>query len=161
MRAKHPERAKRLRDFLNRLKINNITLASKLGIKPAFISQLLNKHSTVTANMALRIAHVYPTLNINWLLDGTGEMLIEKKEEVGGRLGVVMEPDVGYERRAGEGRLEWLERKVEEAKTTQQDLLQMLAEAREQYIKLEEEHTALVQQLGEIKKRLSDLEGEK
>lgn len=53
MKVKHPERAERLREFFNRLNIKNVTLASKLGIKPAFVSQLLNKHSTVTTDVAL------------------------------------------------------------------------------------------------------------
>lgn len=65
--------------------------------------------------MALRIAHVYPTLNINWLLNGTGDMLIEKKEGESDILSVVNEAESPvYERRPGEGRLEWLERQVAE-----------------------------------------------
>ena len=102
MKAKHPERAERLRDFLNRLNIKNVTLASKLGIKPAFISQLLNKHSTVTTDVAFRIAHVYPKLNVNWLLEGQGEMFLEQKEPESRVQTGVLEPDAEYVK--GEGR---------------------------------------------------------
>lgn len=99
MRAKHPERADRLREFFNRLNIKNVTLASKLGIKPAFISQLLNKHSTVTTDVALRIGRVYPTLNIKWLLDGEGEMFLKKNLSVADMVSGVMEADQpGYEK---------------------------------------------------------------
>lgn len=107
MKAKHPERAERLREFLNRLNIKNVTLASKLGIKPAFVSQLLNQHSTVTADVALRIARVYPKLNVTWLLDGVGEMLLEKKEGDAEAPTGVMEPESpAYERSARQGVLE-------------------------------------------------------
>lgn len=110
MRAKYPERAERLREFLNRLNIKNITLASKLGIKPAFVSQLLNKYSTVTTDVALRISRVYPTLNIHWLLDGEGEMFLGKKEAES-LPSVVQEATPVYERlgvSAGGGLLEAL-----------------------------------------------------
>lgn len=80
MKAKHPERADRLREFFNRLSIKNKTLASKLGIKPAFISQLLNKHSTITTDVAFRIGRAYPNLNVMWLLEGEGEMFLAEGE---------------------------------------------------------------------------------
>lgn len=112
MKAKHPERADRLRYFFNRLSIKNVALASKLGIKPAFISQLLHKHATVTTDVAIRISKVYPMLNVTWLLDGDGEMLLEKEILEPGLLTGVLEPDAVYGK--GEGRLEYLERMVRE-----------------------------------------------
>lgn len=79
MRAKHPERAGRLREFFKHLNISNKEASSKLGYgRPAYVSQLLNHHSTVTASVAYRLASVYPMLNPKWLLDGEGEMLTDE-----------------------------------------------------------------------------------
>lgn len=92
MKARFPERSERLRDYFNRFKIKNIDAASKLGIKPAFISQLLNKHATVTADVAVRIGRIYPELNISWLLDGEGQM-VKSMERLAD---TVREPDASY-----------------------------------------------------------------
>lgn len=94
--TKYPERSERLKAFFNQLNLKNKDIASKLGIKPAFISQLINKHATVTAAVAMRINVLYPILNVKWLLYGEGEMFLEKKEPEPGILTGVLEPEVEY-----------------------------------------------------------------
>lgn len=128
MRAKHPERAERLREFLNRLNIKNITLASKLGIRPAFISQLLNQHSTVTTDVALRIGGVYPKLNVKWLLEGEGEMLVGDAN-----LDVVQEPEIQRYGRVNRGGI------LEEALSRLSSLEDRIAEMQERLKTLEDE----------------------
>ncbi len=51
-------------------------------------------------------------MDVRWLMTGVGEMFLEKREPEPGLLTGVMEPEVVYGK--GEGRLEWLERKVRE-----------------------------------------------
>lgn len=85
MKTKYPERAHRLRIFFNHLNIRNKTVSLRLGIpNAAFVSQLLNGHSTVTADIARRLKKVFPDLNTDWLLDGTGEMLVVKSYQIEG-----------------------------------------------------------------------------
>lgn len=91
MKAKYPERAGRLREFFKHLNISNKEASSKLGYdRPAYVSQLLNQHSTITASVVYRLANAYPNLNPKWLLDGEGEMLLDKKNDL------VEEPTVAY-----------------------------------------------------------------
>ena len=76
--AKYPERADRLRLFLNQLKVKNVELSKRMGLKTStYVSQLLNKNTTITAEAANRIADAYPVLNTRWLLNGTGDMKIQ------------------------------------------------------------------------------------
>lgn len=98
MRAKHPERAGRLREFFKHLNISNKEASSKLGYgRPAYVSQLLNHHSTVTASVAYRLASVYP-LNPRWLLDGEGEMLTDEIPKEG----MVKEAGGEYNKKPGD-----------------------------------------------------------
>lgn len=77
--AKYPERADRLRLFLNQLKVKNVELAKRMGLKRStYVLQLLNKNTTITAEAANRIAEAYPVLNTRWLLNGTGEMKVQQ-----------------------------------------------------------------------------------
>lgn len=79
--AKHPERADRLLQFLKEFKIKNVELSKRMGLaKATYISQLLNKRTTVTADAANRIAAAYPVLNVNWLLFGKGEMKLSDND---------------------------------------------------------------------------------
>ena len=81
MRTKHPDRSERLREFFNRLRIKNKEMATKLGTNPAYVSQLLNKHTTITADVAFRIHEFYPRLNMEWLLTGNGDMLDDNNKD--------------------------------------------------------------------------------
>ncbi len=75
---------------------------------------LVNEKEPLTINLVHGFLKSFPSLNASWLLTGEGDMFLEKKEALpAGTLDpVVMEPDVVYGK--GEGRLEWLERKVRE-----------------------------------------------
>jgi transcriptional regulator with XRE-family HTH domain len=79
--TKYPDRSKRLQTFFKEMNIKGVTVANKMDVKPTYISQLLHGHSSVTASVAVRIQKLYPKLNLSWLLDGEGEMLVEKMTE--------------------------------------------------------------------------------
>lgn len=110
-------------------------------------------------NISRRVLHFitknYPDVNVHWILTGKGEMFLEKKEvepvPVDGLLtGVMEERPPAYEK--GEGRLEWLERKVEELLTDNERLREQQAEL---LLRLNE----LLRTQLEMNKRLADLEG--
>lgn len=138
--SKHPDRSERLRLFFNRMNIKNKDIASKLGIKPAFISQLLNKHSTVTADVAMRIESVYPTLNVKWLINSEGDMLKgrEGAPEDTPAAPLVEEPEAGYDLKSREGILEGVLRRVSELEAEMGVLRAALAALEEKVAALRE-----------------------
>lgn len=123
MKAKFPERSERLRGFFNHLNINNKTVASRLGIKPAFISQLLNAHATVTPGMALRFGKIFPNLNVDWLLTGDGEMELADAQKMN-----VLQEEPPLYLRNGQGMLEGLIQRLESMEREMKDLKQWKAD---------------------------------
>lgn len=67
-------RRKRLRELIKYLNIKDKAFASKLGKKPARISNLLNGHSNISAEFAFEVTNHYEWLNLEWLISGKGDM---------------------------------------------------------------------------------------
>ena len=62
----------RLLDFLSFLKIGQNAFEKKCGISNAYIS---NCKGTIGSSTIAKISHIYPELNIDWLISGKGNML--------------------------------------------------------------------------------------
>ncbi len=87
------QRGIRLEKFIKHLKIKQKDFANEVKTDRGFVSQMVNGHSNLTTDMAHRISKVYPSLNMDWLLDGEGEMLLPIITE---RNPVVLEPAIDY-----------------------------------------------------------------
>ncbi|HBV14953.1 hypothetical protein [Chryseobacterium carnipullorum] len=57
------------------LGIKNVELANFLGIKPALFSEILNFRTNLSLETAAKFLSMYPQVNTQWLLTGTGSML--------------------------------------------------------------------------------------
>ena len=72
---------KRLEKFLFEKDISQEKLRIKLGLKTRQqVSNWINCHDPIPDKHVLAIIRQFPELNANWLLRGTGNMLIDQKQ---------------------------------------------------------------------------------
>lgn len=69
------EWAERLILILNTLNLKNKKVATAMSSNPTFISQVRNKHRSVTAEFIYRFCEAYPQINLEWFLNGKGTMM--------------------------------------------------------------------------------------
>lgn len=83
--TENEDQGTRLYALIERLKLNPKRFAEAISVSPSFMYQVLDGHKRITARVILGITRVYPRVNINWLIDGTGDMMDDKKQpaEVG------------------------------------------------------------------------------
>lgn len=74
MTADVAKRSGRLDDLIKELKIKKVQFAEQIGMKPQYVSHLLNQQRPVTISTALKIAQRFKQVNPDWLLYGKGEM---------------------------------------------------------------------------------------
>lgn len=55
--------------------LNAVKLASQLGIQPSGISHILNGRRKPSINFLHKILEVFPEINSQWLIEGTGSMV--------------------------------------------------------------------------------------
>ena len=72
----------RLKIFVNYLILHlkvrsNADLALKLGIAKSQLSEILNGKRKVSHDLVNKIHSLFPELNIDWILEGSGEMCSE------------------------------------------------------------------------------------
>ncbi len=75
-------RSYRLIKLLKSLKIKQKRFAEEIGVKPVYVSHLVNRHRKITFEMAQKISRSYH-VRTEWLLNGDGEMLIDEKRPAG------------------------------------------------------------------------------
>lgn len=63
---------------MNSLHISQQAFAEFLGISSATLSSIFTGRTKVTLNTIMAIKEKYPSLNYNWLIDGTGPMFNDK-----------------------------------------------------------------------------------
>lgn len=68
---------KRLKILLTELEINQTKLGDKLGVKKQNISSIINGRSKLTLDNLIVLKNAYPRVNVEWLLFGIGNPLIE------------------------------------------------------------------------------------
>lgn len=118
----HPEQGARFESLIEALNLTQTSIAQILGISQPLVSQMVRGSRNISRRVLHFITNNYPDVNVRWLMTGEGEMFLEKKVAEPGVLTGVMEPMAVYETGKGEGRLEYLERKVEEFERRLRDL---------------------------------------
>lgn len=83
MTAEEIQRINRLEKIIKYLVIKKKDFAESLGMRPQYISHLLNQQRPITISTALKIAQRYRSINPEWLLYGEGEMLLDEKPMAG------------------------------------------------------------------------------
>ncbi len=68
----------RFKEIMEKLEIDATTLSKKIGVEPSSISHILSGRNKPSFNFLSKLAETFPQLNINWLVTGKGEMLIDK-----------------------------------------------------------------------------------
>lgn len=69
----------RLKAFIKSLNISERDFCKSIGVSHSYVSNVKNK---VNASTREALASVYPLLNIDWLLTGRGDMLLDAPREV-------------------------------------------------------------------------------
>ena len=110
----------RFERLLEALNSNQSELARKIGVSPSLINQIVKGQKALSHKVLTQLTNSYREINANWLLTGEGEMFMEKKEPESRVQTGVLEPDAEYVK--GDGRLEWLERRVGELEVAVADL---------------------------------------
>ena len=74
-----------IKDTINRLleaeKLSQIDFAKKVGVQRSNITHVLNGRSKPSYDFLLNIIRAFPSINIEWLMTGTGEMYKNKEPE--------------------------------------------------------------------------------
>jgi len=68
----------RFKEIMEKLEMDATTLSKKIGVEPSSISHILSGRNKPSFNFLSKLAETFPQLNINWLVTGKGEMLIDK-----------------------------------------------------------------------------------
>jgi len=97
----------RLYEFFEKKDINSAQFERKCGLAEGFVSKI---QKSMRSDMLKKITIAYPELNISWLLTGVGRMILEKN--------MVNDdpPPYGQELYKAQGKIEVLEKELEEAK---------------------------------------------
>jgi transcriptional regulator with XRE-family HTH domain len=72
----------RIKKFIDFKSISPSELADRLNVQRSNVSHILNGRNKPGANFIEKILSEFPEINARWLLTGSGEMLITKKEQV-------------------------------------------------------------------------------
>lgn len=76
-----PECGRRLKSLLAKNKVSQCSLAEKLGPEPQHISNIVRGKRRLTPDLAQRIVdEVFPSINVEWLLNRSDCETIEEKE---------------------------------------------------------------------------------
>ena len=67
---------KRLRNYLTELKISQKEFAEQTGLSTSAVSSLVRGKSGPSAEILFHLTEVYPELNMNWFLKGSGGMTV-------------------------------------------------------------------------------------
>jgi len=97
----------RMKQVLKRLRISRNELAARLGTTKGYVNQVLGGRNSISAGFREKLSKYYSQINIDWVMTGEGDMLLEKKLPEPGVLTGVMEPESPvYEVVPGGGLLE-------------------------------------------------------
>ena len=65
----------RLRELLEYLNITPVTLAEKMGVQRTSFNHLLSGRNKPGFEFLYRLQSCYPSVNLNWLISGTGSII--------------------------------------------------------------------------------------
>lgn len=81
-------------------------LAIKLGYNPSSVSQIVTGVKPISEKFAKKICSLSSEINVNYLLTGNGQMLVEKEDFYSSSKGMVL-PLIGYPAMAGYNEDNW------------------------------------------------------
>ncbi len=73
----HIDHGIRLKKLMKALDLNQIEFAKSVGVSQPSISKIVNGENSLSAELLTRMAVEYPTLNLHWLITGSGEMFFD------------------------------------------------------------------------------------
>lgn len=119
----------RLEEIIFTKRMQRKSFATQVGITVGYVNALLSQSKPLTKRIIDGIAEIWPDVNIDWLIHGTGDMIRQEG---------VKEPVISYERSPGlaiagwmeamEKRLSTVEKTLEEVKNENGILRQKIAE---------------------------------
>lgn len=80
--------AKRIKELIDYKGISNKDFADSIGVAPAIISHVLSGRNNPSLNLIQQITNVYTNVNLDYILNGKGELIekesvrLEPKQEV-------------------------------------------------------------------------------
>jgi len=74
----------RLKNWMEDEGLKSSALAEKIGVNRATISHILSGRNKPSIDFLMKLLHVYPNINANWLITGIGYMQnkLEKKKVI-------------------------------------------------------------------------------
>ncbi len=67
--------AQRIKELIEHLALNNKDFAESIGVTPAIISHVLSGRNNPSLNLIQQITNVYTNVNLNYLLNGEGDLM--------------------------------------------------------------------------------------
>ena len=81
--SEHSTLGSRVRAFRKAMKLSGEELGAVIGVGRGQVSSIENDKSQPTLEGCIKLATVYPDLDVNWLLTGKGEMLLSDEQSSG------------------------------------------------------------------------------
>lgn len=90
-----------MKQAMKRLNVSRTDLAAKFNTSLGYINQVLGGKNSISAGFREKLSKHYTNLNVDWVMTGEGEMLIENKDlqirsPEPGILTGVLEPEAEY-----------------------------------------------------------------
>lgn len=104
------EQGARLQQLIKALNINQSAFAKTLSMTQPNISRMIRGEKKISAEALSRIAIVHKSVNLHWLLTGSGEMFINTSQE---KSALEYESTTEHTAAKGKGKLEDLEERIE------------------------------------------------
>jgi hypothetical protein len=70
--------ANRLMDYIRYINSNRSAFERSCNISNGYLSKLLIKGNSIGSQILIRIKCRYPNLNINWIITGEGNMIVDE-----------------------------------------------------------------------------------
>lgn len=67
----------RFKDLIKKINTNPTALGKSMGLSQATIKNILDGTNLPSSKVLIPLLELYPTLNINWLLIGQGDMFLD------------------------------------------------------------------------------------
>jgi len=74
--------SERIVQFLDYLKVNRYKFSQQTGVSESVLLNLFKAKNKPSVEILEKILNKYPALNVNWLLTGTGKMLLYEDDEI-------------------------------------------------------------------------------
>ncbi|RZJ33784.1 MAG: XRE family transcriptional regulator [Flavobacterium sp.] len=72
----------RIEQLLHHFSLSTSAFADKIGVQRSGISHLLSGRNKPSLDFVLKVIQAYPEINLYWLMNGSGGMLLEEKTSI-------------------------------------------------------------------------------